>query len=658
MRNTGKSKRRKVSYSIIAYMLLLMVLAGAAYGALAGARTEPVNEIRQKANSSLMLTADGSRLSVSADVINNKETDSGKTDKDNNEENENKNAEGNKKTDKDDKDAEDTGSRGNGKNNGSADGTGKTDIIYFTTTIKDGETVTSKEYSFGIKHKISTLTPVETRIYINGNEAECVKDARTGFNILLSEGRNKVRVQVIYENETGQKLSPYKNYTINVDTRHLVIITSLNDGQNVENAYMSFTAYAAFGEEDVDLVVLHEGNELFRNDGVYETELKEGANRFKMSAEYGVKHKAEEIYIIYYIPPEGLHIETDLKDQTVKAVDPEFTFRAAAVGGSSETEFTVTFNNKTVTGNDGVYNVTLLPQGEKAYNVIRLRARDGKEEASLTFNIKYIPQATPQTEPKLTHINIKNEQTVKKKNPFVLELAAEDYKGRTIYFDGMEVYLNGEHQILRETKPYVTYKLNLTEGKNIVRIKITDNDGRIKEYTYTLNYTAPADNEKTGTVTISMDANVIGLGTLISSTQADVTANDTLASVIVRTLQAKGFGCSYSGSTDSGFYLAKINRSGIGNRCNIPEALKKEIDDFGITWKGNSDNPQRAADSLGDEDYTTQSGWLILVDGSFISTSASEIDPKDGSIIKVRYTIAHGMDIGGSYQGNTFVNTY
>ena len=176
----------------------------------------------------------------------------------------------------------------------------------------------------------------------------------------------------------------------------------------------------------------------------------------------------------------------------------------------------------------------------------------------------------------------------------------------------MDVYLNGRHQIVRDTNPYVTYKLNFSEGKNIVRIIITDDDGRVKEFSYTVNYVKPDDNEKIGTVTVSMDANVLGLGSMISGATTDLLAGDNAAKVIVRVLESKGFGCISSGSTDQGFYLSAISRSGIGRTEHIPEALKDEIDDHGITWQGSRDEPERSMNSLGEKDYTQGSGWIIL----------------------------------------------
>ena len=645
-KNTGKKYR-----NIYTCVILAVIAAGLIFCTLFIPRTEPAEIAGRNPDSSMMLIADGSKPAVSEEEVKNSEDNEKETEEDKEDKNEEEKEKKDQNDDRSDKDNKND-------NDGEGNGNGLTDTIYFTTSIKDGETVTEKAYSFSLNHKIETLTPEETNIYINGQLADTISDARTDFDIFLKEGENSLKVQVTYKNEQGQRLSPYKIYTVNVDTRSLVITTSLADEQTVESAYLSFTASAAFGDEDVDLTVMQDGGEVFRNDGIYDVQLTEGVNAFVMSAEYSPEITAEKTCIVNYIPPKGMHIETDLEDQTVKAVEPDFSFHAEVIGGSAKTEFTVTLNNKVITGDNGEYHVQLVPQGQKAYNTIRLKATDGKEEDTLTYKIKYIPVATPETEPQISYINIKDGQTINKKNPFKLELAAKDYKGNKIYFDGMEVYLNGNHQILRDTKPYVTYYLNFEEGQNEVKVIITDDDGRVKEFIYMIGYVPPDENQKIGTVTVSMDANVLGLGTLIPATEADLLAGDNLAKVINRALEAKGFTPVYTGSTDSGYYLKAVGRSGIGSRCNIPEALKNEITDSGIPWHGSAEEPERAANTLGDDDYTAWSGWLVVLDGGFISTSASDLDPVDGSIIKIRYTLAYGMDIGDSYQGMTFENTY
>lgn len=653
----GNRKLAKNLKTCIAVVLVLLMCAGAVF---CQQRTTFDNPLDEMANSMLMLSAEGKALIEEQEIQKPpedvEEPEPEEEEKPPEEEQEPEKSDETKPTEDEAGDEP-----GNSGDTGTEPGPGVTNVIYFTTSIIDGETITSKAYTFSLHHKIPELVPQSTQVYVNGTLAENIQDARTEFNLLLSEGENTVRVQVSYENQNGQVLSPYKDYTIYVDTRNLVINTSLQDGMTVDTAYLAFAASAEFGQDAVDLLVSLDGEELSQFDGIYECQLQEGENHITLEAEYR-GNQAAETYTIYYEPPEGLYIDTDLEDQMViRAETGDFFFRAEALGGGLRTEFKVTLNGKKIEGENGRYHVTLLPATELdgGNNIIRLIARDDEQEESLRFRVKYIPIATPETEPKIVHTNISDGTTISKKNPYTLEIAAEDYKGRKIYFDGVEVFLNGKKQILRDTKPYITYKLNFEDGENTVIIKVTDDDGRYKEFSYVINYEQPDENEKIGTVRVIVDANVLGKGTLIE-TDVDLMAADSASHVIVRALEKQGFGYQIEGTLDQDFYLAHIEKSGIGMRYDIPEALRQEINDYGIPWSGEEGekNPERAMDSLGQRDYTAGSGWLILIDGEFITEGASAVDVSDGAIIKVRFTLAWGMDIGGYYLGDTFENTY
>ena len=538
-------------------------------------------------------------------------------------------------------------------------GPGETSLIYFTTSIKDGGIITTNSMQFTMKHQIPELVPQGTKLYVNGTLVEDAKDARTTFSVFLSEGENTVRVQAVYQNADGQTLEPYKDYTVFVDTRSLVIETSLQNGMTTESAFLQFTAKALFGQDEADLTATLNGEEIAQFEGIYEGYLVEGANEIILSASYR-GHEASDVYTVYYEEPEGLYIDTDLEDLTViKAERGDFSFRAEALGGTRRTEFTVTLNGEPIDGNDGRYDVVLLPATELSgqNNIIKMIAKDDEQEETLRFRVKFIPIATPETEPVMHHLNISDGMTIQKKNPFTLEIAAKDYRGNKIYFDGIEVFLNGKKQILRDTSPYITYKLNFLDGPNTVRIKATDDDGRVKEFDYNINYQQPDANEKIGMVRVIVDANVLGIGTIVDA-NVDLLAADSASHVILRALDKAGLGYQYEGSTEANFYLSHVEKPGIGMRYNIPDALRQAINDEGILWQGSEEEPKRALDSLGEFDYTSDSGWLIMADGAFITESASSVDITDGSVIKVRYTLAKGKDIGGAMQGESFDTIY
>lgn len=629
-------------------VLIVLLILSLCFSTIAGLqRTEPENPLQEKADSVLMLQAAGKSVSQEAKKENPPE------------EKEPPKEESKKTTEAEQDSQEENNQKTDSGDLNDTPGPGETSLIYFTTSIKDGSIITTNAMTFSLSHQIPELTPKGTKLFVNGNLVEDAKDARTAFSLYLSEGENTVRVQAVYQNSDGQILEPYKDYTVFVDTRSLVIQTMLQNGMTTESALLQFTAKALFGQDEVDLNAKLNGEEIPQFDGIYEGTLIEGENEIILSAGYR-GHEVTEVYTIYYEKPEGLYIDTDLEDLTViKAETGDFSFRAEALGGNHRTEFTVTLNGEPVRGQDGRYDVVLLPATELSgqNNIIKMIAKDDEQEETLRFRVKFIPIATRETEPVMHHLNISDGMTIKKKNPFTLEIAAKDYRGNKIYFDGVEVFLNGKKQILRDTSPYITYKLNFLDGPNTVKIKVTDDDGRIKEFAYHVNYQQPDVNEKIGTVRVIVDANVLGIGSIVD-TNVDFLAADSASHAILRALDKSGLGYQYEGSTESNFYLAHVEKPGIGMRYHIPDALRQAINDEGILWQGSEENPKRALDSLGEFDYTSDSGWLIMVDGTFITESASSIDVTDGSVIKVRYTLAKGKDIGGAMQGESFDTIY
>ena len=95
---------------------------------------------------------------------------------------------------------------------------------YFSTTIKDGETISTYEYSFKIKHLIDSLTVEQQLVYVN----EMVVTNFDG-RVVLKEGANEIRISITYRTEDGQEINAQKKYTVNVDTENLFISTDLKN---------------------------------------------------------------------------------------------------------------------------------------------------------------------------------------------------------------------------------------------------------------------------------------------------------------------------------------------------------------------------------------------------------------------------------------------
>ena len=111
---------------------------------------------------------------------------------------------------------------------------------------------------------------------------------------------------------------------------------------------------------------------------------------------------------------------------------------------------------------------------------------------------------------------------------------------------------------------------------------------------------------------------------------------------LTRFLEDKGFQYNNTGSLDTGFYLSRIIKPGIAAGVSIPEDLKQAIDNDGLEWKD-----QRYDNSIGEFDYCQGSGWMYSVNGSFPGYGFSDVVFKDGDVVRIRFTLAYGKDIGG-----------
>lgn len=505
------------------------------------------------------------------------------------------------------------------------------DVIYFTTTIKNGETVNSRDYSFEIYHKQPKLTVKSEKIYVNGNE-----QIQFNGNVLLEEGSNVIRIVVKYADEDGKTISAYSDYTVYVDLGEITIFTDLSN-QTIENNIFTFNASAFFDENEIPVKVLCNSEELTGENGSFTVNLKNGQNTITISAQSG-KHTANRTFTINCTAPEDFAIYTDLSNCTVHS--DNLSFIAYILNGSERSRLTVVVNGKTVSG-----NINYTANLNIGNNVIRLKATDKINGETQTINnsftIKYVPLATNETAPKLNYINVTDGMVVTGSD-FTLDLDPIDYLGNRIYYNGITVYLNGMLYPYKWASEYTSYQLWLENGANTLDIRITDNDGRYADYTYTINCNAVNDGDKIGEITISIDANVLGLGNIIEPVKVPIYQGESGADVVTRVLEENGFTYSYSGSLEEGFYLSRISKAGIGTGVLIPQELVNYINEDGLEWKS-----QRYDDSIGEFDYCQGSGWMYSINDSFPNFGLSDAKFKDGDTVKIRYTLAYGKDIGG-----------
>lgn len=510
-----------------------------------------------------------------------------------------------------------------------------TDTVYFTTTIKNGEVVYSRDYSFKMNHKQENLRVKEERVYINN-----IQQPQFKGNVLLEEGKNEIKVSVTYVDKQGKKMTLYQDYVVYVDLGNLVIRSDLKN-KTVETDTLDFTASATLQKKEVPVTVKCNGEELkSSSDNKYRAKLNEGENTIELFAESGGKSD-KQTYTIQCRLPKDSKIETDLVNQTVNT--DTFSFKAAIINFSSKGRLTVVCNKKTI-----------LPVAENEYtvplnigaNIIRLKATDivnGKlvTLAEASYVIKYVPIADEGTKPAIKHINVTDGMTITG-NEFTLDLLPEDYKGNRIYSEGITVQLNGKVYKNTWQSEFTSYLLYLQGGANTLDIRIKDSDGRYNDYSYKINCKTVADGEKIGEITVSIDANVLGLGYIVAPVKVPIRQGETGSYFLTRFLEDKGFQYNNTGSLDTGFYLSRIIKPGIAAGVSIPEDLKQAIDNDGLEWKD-----QRYDNSIGEFDYCQGSGWMYSVNGSFPGYGFSDVVFKDGDVVRIRFTLAYGKDIGG-----------
>ena len=99
-----------------------------------------------------------------------------------------------------------------------------------------------------------------------------------------------------------------------------------------------------------------------------------------------------------------------------------------------------------------------------------------------------------------------------------------------------------------------------------------------------------------GSITISIEAGTVGLGTILPATSIDYYQGEQLSSVLLRLLQNTGFDWRNNGDATSGFYLKAIGRGGISANAAIPDDLMAhlqevncQLSDHDSNWLGEFD---------------------------------------------------------------------
>lgn len=521
---------------------------------------------------------------------------------------------------------------------------------YFTTTIEDGEVVTESDYEFRIIHKENEYTVKQTEVFLNGKVVE-----KFDGKVTLEENENTIGIKVTYEDNKKESFTVTKSYTVHFEEDDIVITTNLDNDKVVEKQEYSFKAKASFKEKSVPLEIQHNGEKLaIEKNHQYKVNLKEGENKFTLFAE-AEGNKKEASYTIHYEKKEAkIVIETDVEDETVS--NPNYSFYAIAEADGKMIDLQTTVNDKSIEDESkGNYSVT-LNEGE---NIVLFKATHEGKTVSEQYTVTYAkPDGGKEDEEieqeiKLHVSDLEDGQTLRN-TVHTFNVQALDDAGNRLTDRGVSISAsnNGESiPVNWSNDAHNSFTMNVQDGTNNVKITAKDQDGNIGTKNLTVQGDIVGEGEPIGHVTLSLEATTIGLGNIIPPTQVELYANERGSETIDRIFEEYGISYEYTGSHDNGFYLAYLTKPGLySTKPKVPEDLAELVKQTADRF----DEEDYNDDGLGEFDFTNGSGWMYSVNGTYPNVGFADYYFKDGDVVRLRYTIALGSDIGGGKPGTNF----
>lgn len=550
--------------------------------------------------------------------------------------------------------------------------------LYFTTSIIDGETTAEETYPFTITHQ-PQREPIGLAVTVNGRELRYAAQT-TSVTVHLAAGANTIVVSADYR-EDGGTVRATRSYTVcYAQPGELIIVAKrTSDGRQlgelgtVSEGALTFTACAerdgsTYPVQSVEL----NGRTLAGSGGSYTADLNSGENRIRVKASYQ-SSTADVTYTITY-NASAFRIKTSISDTVIDdntaqssasfekvTVDSErYRFWLQLIQSTGKESIDrVRVSDSTGTTSltqesDGLYTVQMGREDRRLYI-------DYKDSTGRSKTYKYQlhfqrgaedtpedrqPTIIAQVEADGTVIGLTNGLTMKTPDLIVL-VDGRSCNGQQLYANNYTVSVNGTVVSAPISQSgyqfgYTAYLSN--EGANTITITATDGDGYSATRSWTVYY-----EEGTVTVTVSVEATTVGLGYLVAPTEVTVPGGTDAWTVVQQVLTENG----YTVSVVSGSYLSAIQRSGICSGFFIDSELMELIMADGMDENGAGLDPQPfSMDSLGELDFYRWSGWMYSYNGSYPGYGMNVCKPQDGSVIRVRYTLALGKDIGGYSSAN------
>lgn len=231
-------------------------------------------------------------------------------------------------------------------------------------------------------------------------------------------------------------------------------------------------------------------------------------------------------------------------------------------------------------------------------------------------------------------------------NALTFTVKAISYKNVVLDSFDIQVYLNGQRMYSSGTDSTgrISYRADglMVDGINEIIIKATDPDGHFTALTKRIDVDINGARPVAGTVTFTVEAPSIGLGTLYSAS-AEIYEGENTAAFVDRILRTAGFGIDHGGTTSYGYYLSRLYKSGITDGWNIHPTVKRHLDEINAAETLKPDSG-----SLGEHDIYDAAGWMYCWNDTW-PDGMSSITLGDGDELRIVFSLYYGYEYNGTW---------
>lgn len=193
-----------------------------------------------------------------------------------------------------------------------------------------------------------------------------------------------------------------------------------------------------------------------------------------------------------------------------------------------------------------------------------------------------------------------------------------------------------------------SYLLNMTgkaDGSYGIIVRGYKADGSEKEVQFHFTYKAANKGECVGYAALDIELFTISKDYLIEPVLIPVYEGENSVLALQRLIHKYGFEMVYTGSLDTGFYLAKIKNLPIGFlKDAVLEPKVATVDEVRNAF----DPAVYIEGELGEFNFSRMSGWMYCLNNVFPNVGFADTYLSDGDVVRVQFTVGYGSEIGGS----------